>query len=34
VLVLKAGRLAEQGSHESLLRSRGAYLALVERRHV
>jgi ABC-type multidrug transport system fused ATPase/permease subunit len=34
VLVLKDGRLEEQGSHESLLRSRGAYLALVERRHV
>lgn len=34
VLVLKDGRLVEQGSHESLLRSRGAYLALVERRHV
>jgi ABC-type multidrug transport system fused ATPase/permease subunit len=34
VLVLKDGRLAEQGSHAALLRSRGAYLALVERRHV
>ena len=34
VLVLKDGRLAEQGSHESLLRSRGTYLALVERRNV
>jgi len=33
VLVLKGGRLVEQGSHESLLRSRGTYLALVERRH-
>jgi ATP-binding cassette subfamily B protein/subfamily B ATP-binding cassette protein MsbA len=34
VLVLKNGCLVEQGSHESLLKSRGAYLALVERRHV
>jgi ATP-binding cassette, subfamily B, bacterial len=33
VLVMKDGQLVEQGSHESLLRSRGAYLALVERRH-
>ena len=33
VLVLKDGRLVEQGSHDALLRSRGAYLALVERRH-
>lgn len=33
VLVMKDGRLVEQGSHESLLRARGAYLALVERRH-
>ncbi len=32
VLVLKDGCLVEQGSHETLLRSRGAYLALVERR--
>jgi ABC-type multidrug transport system fused ATPase/permease subunit len=34
VLVLKSGRLVEQGSHDTLMRSRGAYLALVERRHV
>jgi ATP-binding cassette, subfamily B, bacterial len=33
VLVMKDGQLVEQGSHESLLRSRGTYLALVERRH-
>ncbi|WP_144289791.1 ABC transporter ATP-binding protein [Ideonella sp. A 288] len=33
VLVLKDGQLVEQGTHESLMRSRGAYLALVERRH-
>lgn len=34
VLVLKDGRVVEQGSHDTLLKSRGAYLALVERRHV
>ena len=33
VLVLKDGRLVEEGSHDTLMRSRGAYLALVERRH-
>ncbi len=33
VLVLQDGRLVESGSHDALLRSRGAYLALVERRH-
>lgn len=33
VLVIKDGRVAEQGTHDALLRSRGAYLALVERRH-
>ena len=33
VLVLKDGRLVEQGTHDALLRQRGAYLALVERRH-
>lgn len=33
VLVLDGGRLVEQGSHDALLRQRGAYLALVERRH-
>ncbi len=33
VLVLQGGALIEQGSHEALMRSRGAYLALVERRH-
>ena len=32
VLVLDGGRLVEQGSHDALLRQRGAYLALVERR--
>ena len=33
VLVLKEGRLVESGPHEVLLKARGAYLALVERRH-
>lgn len=33
VLVLKDGCLVEQGSHETLLRACGPYLALVERRH-
>jgi ABC-type multidrug transport system fused ATPase/permease subunit len=33
VLVLKDGRLVEQGPHDTLLRQHGAYLALVERRH-
>lgn len=33
VLVLDGGRLVEQGPHDALLRQRGAYLALVERRH-
>jgi ATP-binding cassette, subfamily B, bacterial len=33
VLVLQDGAVIEQGSHEALMRSRGAYLALVERRH-
>jgi len=33
VLVLKAGRLVESGPHADLLKARGAYLALVERRH-
>ncbi|WP_298824601.1 ABC transporter ATP-binding protein [uncultured Piscinibacter sp.] len=33
VLVLKDGRVVEQGTHAALLRQRGAYLALVERRH-
>jgi ATP-binding cassette, subfamily B, bacterial len=33
VLVMQDGKLVEQGSHASLLRSRGTYLALVERRH-
>lgn len=32
VLVLEGGRLVEQGPHEDLLRQRGPYLALVERR--
>ena len=33
VVVMQGGRIIESGSHETLLRSRGAYLALVERRH-
>ncbi|MEQ1806892.1 MAG: ATP-binding cassette domain-containing protein, partial [Burkholderiaceae bacterium] len=33
VVVLQDGRVVESGSHDTLLRSRGAYLALVERRH-
>lgn len=33
VLVLDGGRVVEQGSHAALMRERGAYLALVERRH-
>lgn len=33
VLVLDGGRVVEQGPHDALLRQRGAYLALVERRH-
>ena len=33
VVVLQGGRVIESGSHDTLLRSRGAYLALVERRH-
>lgn len=33
VVVMQDGRIIESGSHETLLRSRGAYLALVERRH-
>ena len=33
VLVLQAGRLVEAGAHDTLMRQRGAYLALVERRH-
>ena len=33
VLVLDRGRLVEAGSHAALLQRRGAYLALVERRH-
>jgi ATP-binding cassette, subfamily B, bacterial len=34
VLVLKDGQLVEQGTHDTLMHSRGAYLALVERRNV
>jgi ATP-binding cassette subfamily B protein len=34
ILVLQHGRLVESGGHEALLKSRGPYLALVERRHV
>ncbi len=33
VLVLQGGRIVEAGAHEALLHRRGAYLALVERRH-
>jgi ATP-binding cassette, subfamily B, bacterial len=33
ILVLKDGRLVESGPHEALLKARGTYLALVERRH-
>ncbi len=33
VLVLQGGRIVEQGTHDALLRARGSYLALVERRH-
>lgn len=33
VLVLERGQLVEQGPHDALLRARGPYLALVERRH-
>jgi ATP-binding cassette subfamily B protein len=33
VLVLDRGKLVESGSHDSLLKARGTYLALVERRH-
>ncbi len=33
VVVMQDGRVIESGSHDTLLRSRGAYLALVERRH-
>lgn len=33
VVVMQDGRIIESGPHETLLRSRGAYLALVERRH-
>ena len=34
ILVLQDGRLVESGAHEALMRARGPYLALVERRHV
>ena len=33
VLVMKEGRLVESGPHETLLKARGTYLALVERRN-
>ena len=33
VLVLDGGRVVEQGPHAALLRARGPYLALMERRH-
>ena len=32
ILVLKRGRIVESGPHDELLRARGAYLSLVERR--
>ena len=31
-LLIRDGRLIEQGTHDDLLRSRGSYLALVEKR--
>jgi ATP-binding cassette, subfamily B, bacterial len=34
ILVLQDGRLVESGAHDALVNARGAYLALVERRHV
>ena len=34
ILVLQRGRLVESGAHDALLKARGPYLALVERRHV
>ncbi len=34
ILVLQDGRLVESGAHDALLKARGPYLALVERRHV
>ena len=33
ILVLQDGRLVESGAHDALLKARGSYLALVERRH-
>jgi ABC-type multidrug transport system fused ATPase/permease subunit len=33
ILVLQNGRLVESGAHDALLKARGPYLALVERRH-
>jgi ATP-binding cassette, subfamily B, bacterial len=33
ILVLQRGRLVESGAHDALLKARGPYLALVERRH-
>jgi len=33
ILVLQDGRLVESGAHDALLKARGTYLALVERRH-
>ncbi len=33
IVVMQGGRVIESGPHDTLLRSRGAYLALVERRH-
>ncbi len=34
ILVLQDGRLVESGAHDALLKARGPYLALVERRNV
>jgi ATP-binding cassette subfamily B protein/subfamily B ATP-binding cassette protein MsbA len=33
IFVLEGGRVVEQGAHDALLKARGRYLALVERRH-
>jgi len=33
ILVLQDRRLIESGAHDALLKARGTYLALVERRH-
>jgi ABC-type multidrug transport system fused ATPase/permease subunit len=33
IFVLQRGRLVESGAHDALLKARGPYLELVERRH-